>query len=144
MKGRGKTRAGALTSAAALAVGMVTGMADGAIADPCTDLLGQIVYPVSIQEAMKRVSKAGFSRKHEYETTAAFEERLAKIGAALPENFMIEAPLDRSQLTYDADAGRLLVGSDAMTGRTIVYESYFSGDETSLGWISAFLRILSI
>lgn len=76
----------------------------------CAPFLEQTVQPVSASVLWPQLAKVP-SIKDEYETTPAFEARVAKAMGAITAPVIVEVPIQREFITYNADANRLDIQS---------------------------------
>ena len=65
------------------------------------------------------------TEKAEYETTPAFDERVAAARAKIPQKFVIRGMLDSQYLKYDADVHSLKVGEYALNNYLASYSGIF-------------------
>lgn len=90
----------------------------------CQSYLGQTVTlnPFSTVAATLGTLPA---TKGEYETSAAFEARVAAARGSMPETVIIPGMLSAKYLTYDADAGALKVQAYALRNANTSYDYVF-------------------
>lgn len=106
-----------------VAIILASSYVSGAAAEECQSYVGQTVIPKTF-DAVALTLKAVPSSKGEYETTAAFEQRLAAHGID-PHPTIISTKLDPQFLTYDADRGELVVKSYALRNINTEYRGLF-------------------
>lgn len=116
---------GAMKNHAALCAVAFSLMTGAASAQDCTSLLDTTITPVSFAEASRSLHAAPLI-KDEFETTTAFEARVAAARQNLPSTLAISVELDKDDVTYNADAGEFIVKSSAF------------GSAYGIDWFSAF------
>lgn len=92
--------------------------------DLCDRYIAQTVQPLQASGFWKRLANVP-TVKGEYETTAAFEARAASAMNQIAEPVIIEVPLQRKYVLYDADANRLNVQAYAFANGTTQYDGVF-------------------
>ena len=108
---------------AALVVGC-SAWAVGVNAAECTSYSGQSVTPITLDELMSVVSKLP-NVKDEFETTQAFEARVASATAGMDRPHIVWIPLDPKYINYDADARTLSVKIYALSNEMTDYYGVF-------------------
>lgn len=100
----------------------------------CAPFLEQTVQPVSASVLWPQLAKVP-SIKDEYETTPAFEARVAKAMGAITAPVIVEVPIQREFITYNADANRLDIQSYVFSNGTTKYDGVFGYGTTFYGKI---------
>lgn len=90
----------------------------------CDTYVGRAVTPTTF-DAAAAILKRFPAEKGEYETTTAYEARLAAARAAIPSTLIITSTLDPTYLKYNADAGSLEVVAYALRNINTDYSSVF-------------------
>ncbi len=76
-------------------------------------------------DSVANILKALPTTKGEYETSAAFEARVAAVRDTMPATFIIQGIFDAEYVTYDADAGVLKVRAYALRNLNTDYDYVF-------------------
>ena len=92
--------------------------------DACQAFVGQKITTTTFDSVVSTLSKVP-AEKSEYETTAAYEARLAAVNSTVPKQFIIQYQLNKEYLKYDADAGKLNVAAYAFRNINTDYSSVF-------------------
>lgn len=92
--------------------------------EACNSFDGQTVHPARANMLWKKLATVP-NVKGEYETTAAFETRVANALGDLAGPVTLEIPLDAKYMVYDADASRLDIQSYAFTNASTNYSGVF-------------------
>lgn len=92
--------------------------------ETCGSFDGQTVQPMRANVLWKRLASIP-NVKGEYETTAAYEARVANALGDLAGQVVVEVPVDTKFMVYDADASRLDVQSYAFSNGTTKYGGVF-------------------
>lgn len=90
----------------------------------CTGYAGQTVAPGTIDDLLVELAKLP-SLKDEFETTKAFEARMAAATAGTEQLRIVWVPLDSKYIKYDADARKLSVQVYAMANERTDYHGVF-------------------
>lgn len=90
----------------------------------CEPYLGQTVQPLQATALWKQLASLP-TVKGEYETTPAFEKRVADAISSITGPAIVEIPIQRSYITYDADSRRLDIQSYAFANGTTRYSGVF-------------------
>lgn len=90
----------------------------------CSPYLDQDVKLMNTNAVWKELAKIP-NIKDEYETTKSFEDRVAAATEILSAPIIVEIPLDRKFITYDADESKLSVGKYAFSNLRTNYTSVF-------------------
>ena len=93
-------------------------------AGACRAHVGQTIAPQTF-EAVQSLLRQIPNEKGEFETTAAFEQRVSKARGALPKSIFVSAPLDTKHVVYNADKARFDVASYAIQNLNSDYSSVF-------------------
>lgn len=64
-------------------------------------------------------------KKDEYETTISFQSRLSRVLKDVPTDFVLQVPLDKNYVKYNADEQLLIIDSYAVDNANIRYEGVF-------------------
>ncbi|WP_260685056.1 energy transducer TonB [Variovorax sp. KBS0712] len=112
-----RLRVGVLTTACAL-------FSQAYAQEACSSFDGQIVQPVRANVLWKRLASIP-NVKGEYETTEAYEARVANALGDLAGQVIVDVPIDSKFMVYDADANRLDVQSYAFSNGTTKYSGVF-------------------
>ena len=92
--------------------------------EACNSFDGQTVHPVKANVLWKKLATIP-NVKGEYETTAAYEARVANALGELAGPVTLEIPLDAKYMVYDADASRLDIQSYAFFNASTKYSGVF-------------------
>lgn len=107
-----------------LAAAMASFAATVAAAQDCRSYVGQIV-PVQQFLTIAATLKALPTVKGEYETTTAFEARVAAARGTMPETVIVQGIFSPKYVNYDADAGVLKVQAYALRNLNTDYAYVF-------------------
>ncbi len=103
---------------------------NSAIAQMCESYIAQTVKPMTYDAVEKIVSEVP-EEKGEFETTAAFNERVAAFGLSLPNSFLVGYDLiGADPLKYDADSQHMKISSYGLTG----YADYYRDKGYGVMW----------
>jgi len=92
--------------------------------DICTPYVEQTVQPVKPNVLWKQLANVP-TVKSEYETTAAFEARVASTMSKIASPVVVEVPVQGKYITYDADSSRLNVQGYAFANERTEYSGVF-------------------
>jgi hypothetical protein len=109
---------------APLLVAAAIGCGHQAWAAECLEQVGAVVAPMSFDDVRQALLKLP-AEKGEYETTVAYQDRLALAKQSVPDVFTVAVPLDPKYLKYDADQQKLEVVSYAIRNVNTIYDGVF-------------------
>lgn len=113
----------------ALALGSLVGTAaaqtpsGGSELAPCSDQVGRVIAPADGEEVARKLS-SGTQARGEFETTDAYQARMAAAIERAPPSLFVGIPLDTKYITYDADAGAFAVQSYAVDNHNASWEVF--------------------
>lgn len=86
--------------------------------------LGKKITPVTF-ENVKKILATIPKIKSEYETTISFQSRLTEVLKGIPKNFVLQVPLDKKYVKYNAEKQLLVIDRYAVDNANIGYEGVF-------------------
>ncbi|NTV19300.1 MAG: hypothetical protein HGA83_07710 [Bacteroidales bacterium] len=86
--------------------------------------LGKKVSPVTF-EYVKNILTGIPKIKNEYETTISFQSRLLEVLSRVPKSYVLQVPLDKSHIKYNADDQLLIIDTYAVDNTNTRYEGVF-------------------
>src|SRR3990167_4072950 len=92
--------------------------------DICSSYLGKVIQPLQADNLWRQLSNVP-TVKGEYETTNAFDKRVASAVAGLPTAVVVEVPVQRDFIVYDADEKRVNIQSYTFSNGTTKYDGVF-------------------
>lgn len=92
--------------------------------DICASYVAQTVQPVKASVLWRQLTGVP-TVKSEYEASPAFEDRVENAMASIASPVVVEVPIQRKYITYNADANRLDVQSYAFSNGTTQYSGVF-------------------
>lgn len=90
----------------------------------CAPYLGQTVTPGTLEDLLVDLQKLP-SIKDEFETTAAFDARIAAASTGTSGQRIVWVPLDKKYVGYDADTSKLSLQTYALTNENTKYSGVF-------------------
>ena len=106
---------------------VLAGLSSANAQNICAPYVAQTVQPIKAAVLWKQLASVP-TVKDEYETSPAFKDRVESAMGSITGPVIVEVPIQRKYITYDADANRLDVQSYAFANNTTQYSGVFGYD----------------